>query len=169
MKKTNPVCLPTKEEKNSKKIIFARLRNQAGFTLIEILVVIFIIGILVSLLLSNILGARQRSEDLERKSELNQLKTALRLYYNDNQGYPAEADFPEPNTSFASENGNSVYMKQTPDSEYQYFVDDNREQFRLTLLLDNLSDKDIQTSQTRCPKLTGMGDYTSATYVVCED
>jgi len=69
MKKTNPVCLLTKEEKNSKNTIFARLRNQAGFTLIEILVVIFIIGILVSLLLSNILGARQRSEDMERKSE----------------------------------------------------------------------------------------------------
>jgi len=60
-------------------------------------------------------------------------------------------------------------MKQTPDSEYQYFVDDTREQFRLTLLLDNLSDKDIQTSQARCPKLTTMADYTNATYVVCED
>lgn len=144
-----------------------KYKTQTGFTLIEVLVVIFIIGILVSLLLSNILGARQRSEDLERKSELNQLKTALRLYYNDNQGYPDT--IPEPNTVFTNTDGSTVYMKQTPDSDYGYFVDDAGEQFRLTVVLDNVSDKDIQASQTRCPALTGMSAYTSSTYVVCED
>lgn len=59
-----------------------------GFTLIEILVVISIIGILAALLLANMVGVRERAADARLKNNLNQVKTALRLYYNDTQAYP---------------------------------------------------------------------------------
>ena len=63
--------------------------KKAGFTLIELLVVISIIGILAALLLANMVGIRERARDSATKSTLQQVQNALRLYYNDNQSYPA--------------------------------------------------------------------------------
>jgi general secretion pathway protein G len=63
--------------------------KQKGFSLIELLVAIAIIAVLMALAVPNYLGARERARDSKKKSELSQLKTALRLYYNDYQRYPA--------------------------------------------------------------------------------
>lgn len=62
--------------------------NNKGFTLIELLVVIFIIAVLTGLAMTNFLGARERARDSKKKAEINQAKTALRLYYNDFGKYP---------------------------------------------------------------------------------
>lgn len=150
---------------------YPKFKN-SGFTLIELLVVIFIIGVLVSLILANILGARQRAEDVQRKNDLQQMQKALRLYYNDYQRYP-DPEILEEATRFEVED--TVYMGQLPD-EFEYYVDDDREIFRLFVALDNLSDKDIEKSQNRCPDLDvaemDVADYyegeNSPYYVVCE-
>lgn len=60
----------------------------SGFTLIEILVVISIIGILAALLLANMAGIRGRAADAKLKNNMTQFRTALRYYYNENQSYP---------------------------------------------------------------------------------
>jgi prepilin-type N-terminal cleavage/methylation domain-containing protein len=143
--------------------------SSAGFTLIELLVVIFIIGILVSLLLSNILGARQRAEDIDRKNDAQQMKKALRLYYNDNQAYPAS--IPLEGESF-DDGASTVYIKEVP--EYKaYGVDADDEQFIFVVTLDNPSDQAIDESQSYCsssissvsPAIT----IEALDYVVCED
>src|SRR3972149_8165962 len=61
-----------------------------GFTLIELLVVISIIGILATLLVANYNAARSRARDAQRKSDVRNIQTALRLYYNDTQLYPCD-------------------------------------------------------------------------------
>lgn len=65
-----------------------KLVSKFGFTLIELLVVISIIGILATMLLANLNSTRGRARDAVRKSDLRQLVSALRLYYNDEGGYP---------------------------------------------------------------------------------
>ncbi|OGM05197.1 hypothetical protein A2125_01695 [Candidatus Woesebacteria bacterium GWB1_43_5] len=62
-----------------------------AFTLIELLVVISLLGILATLVLANLTSARQRGRDVQRKSDLRNITTALRLYYNDYGKYPASA------------------------------------------------------------------------------
>ncbi len=64
-------------------------RLNFGFTLIELLVVISLIGILATLLVANLNAGRGRSRDAQRKSDLRNIATALRLYYNDRGEYPA--------------------------------------------------------------------------------
>ena len=62
-------------------------RKQKGFTLIELLVVISIIGILSSIVLISMGGAREKARDARRSSDIRQIGTALELYYTDIEAY----------------------------------------------------------------------------------
>ncbi|MBI4812638.1 prepilin-type N-terminal cleavage/methylation domain-containing protein [Candidatus Falkowbacteria bacterium] len=59
-----------------------------GFTLIELLVVISIIGVLSSLAVVSLNNARTKARDALRKGDTAQLRTALNLYYDNNNRYP---------------------------------------------------------------------------------
>jgi len=60
--------------------------NQKGFTLIELLVVIAIIGILASIVLVSLNDARNKGYDTEVKSEIAQIKNAMEMCYDNNNG-----------------------------------------------------------------------------------
>ncbi len=64
------------------------LKKQGGFTLLELLIVIVIIGILAVLIIPNLISGPQRARDSQRKGDLHKIQTALELYYNDNNSYP---------------------------------------------------------------------------------
>lgn len=64
--------------------------NKKGFTLIELLVVIAIIGILASVILASLNAARSKARDARRLSDLNQMQTALEMYYDSNGKYPQD-------------------------------------------------------------------------------
>lgn len=70
-----------------------KAKHQKGFTLVELLVVIAIIGILSTLLLLQLGIARQRARDAKRIADVNQTRTAVELYYDDNSSYPQVATF----------------------------------------------------------------------------
>ncbi len=59
-----------------------------GFTLVELLIVMTLISSLAALVLVNFRSAQMRGRDAVRKSDLRNIQTALRLYYNDIGGYP---------------------------------------------------------------------------------
>lgn len=61
---------------------------KAGFTLIELLVVIAIIGILASIVLVSLNGARQSARDTKRISDMRSATLALELYFAKNGKYP---------------------------------------------------------------------------------
>lgn len=59
-----------------------------GFTLVEILVVIAIIGLLVSIIIPNLNNARAVGRDARRVSDIKNIQLSLSLYYNDYLQYP---------------------------------------------------------------------------------
>ncbi len=65
-------------------------REKKGFTLIEVLIVVAIIGILTAILVANYNDARKNSRDKIRKSDLKSLQLAIELYKAQYGQYPAQ-------------------------------------------------------------------------------
>lgn len=68
------------------------IKSQKGFTIIELLIVIVVIGILAALVLNAFGNIQERARDTERKSDINSIHTQLELSYADNSSYPATID-----------------------------------------------------------------------------
>jgi type IV pilus assembly protein PilA len=70
-----------------KKIINI-LKSKKGFTLIELMIVIGIIGILAGIVMPKINGMQQKAKNTAIASLASSIRTSLEIYYAENSGYP---------------------------------------------------------------------------------
>jgi prepilin-type N-terminal cleavage/methylation domain-containing protein len=63
--------------------------SKKGFTLVELMVTVAIVGILMAIVTSNFTTSRSRSRDAKRVSDINQIQLALELYFDRCDEYPA--------------------------------------------------------------------------------
>ncbi len=66
----------------------ARRSNQDGFTLIEIMVVILILGLLATIVVQSLRGATDKAKQTKAQADIAEIKTGLDRYYLDNGAYP---------------------------------------------------------------------------------
>ncbi len=105
-------------------------RKAAGFTLIEILVVVAILGILGALILPNLIGQDDRARQVAARADLQALANALDLYRLDHGTYPdtdvgLEALINPPSNAPGGQSSQSYLRKRTVPldpwgTEYQY-------------------------------------------------
>jgi general secretion pathway protein G len=69
-----------------------RLRDQTGFTLIEIMVVVFILGLLVTLVAPKIIGRTDEARRTKALADIKGIEEALHLFKLDNGYYPTSAE-----------------------------------------------------------------------------
>lgn len=65
------------------------VRGQRGFTLLEVMVVVVILGILAALVVPKIISRPDEARVMAGKQDIASLMQALKLYRLDNQRYPA--------------------------------------------------------------------------------
>ncbi len=79
----------TKEENTMR----TNLKNCSGFTLIELMLVVIIIGALVAMVMPRLAGRTEQAKVGAAQADINaNIATALKLYELDNGGYPADTD-----------------------------------------------------------------------------
>jgi len=103
-----------------------------GFTLIELLVVVSIIAMIASVILSALGTAKQKAQDTSKVRELQEVRTALQMYFGDNGYYPG-ADFKNMLTIGSKKYINSISNNVT------YVVTDSCTQCNSYTLKTNLS------------------------------
>jgi prepilin-type N-terminal cleavage/methylation domain-containing protein len=146
----------------------ARRSSQKGFTLVELLVVISIIGVLATLVLLQLGTARAKSRDAKRISDINQLRSAVEQYFEDNSGR-----YPEAITS--AELGS--YMTTIPTDpltgdpyDYSFTPADDPLSFRLGTTLEGTSNalkSDADINVTGWGEINGDADVTQAEEDAC--
>lgn len=100
-----------------------KTKNNKGFTLIEVLIVISIIGILSSLTLLGLGTFRSSGRDVRRVTDLRQITNALELYYAKVGNYPSTANW---ETEILKTNGGVLDSlpkdPNDPTTKYEYGV-----------------------------------------------
>lgn len=69
-----------------------KLRGQKGFTIVELLIVIVVIGILAALVITTFTGIQQRARNTERETDIKAIYGVVEAYYADERGYYPSLD-----------------------------------------------------------------------------
>lgn len=124
-------------------------KNQKGFTLIEMLVVIAIISILIGIGINTFTIAQKKARDVRRKADLRNIQTALELYKGDNGVYYVVAA----GDTFRASGGNltsgtsfvknylsdKIPLDPSPNKAY-YYISANGTTYTLAAILENTQD-----------------------------
>ncbi|MDD3711476.1 MAG: FISUMP domain-containing protein [Patescibacteria group bacterium] len=124
------------------------LKNKRGFTLVELLVVIFIIALISTLVTVSFLNIKRTNRDSKRISDITEIQTALENYKFFEGTYPSELISGEP---LVGSSGN-IYMTMVPQnpeyqsydcpfSDYNYFYDEDDGKYKISFCLEGKIEK----------------------------
>ena len=114
---------------NKRQALWARCRSNQGFTLIEIMMVVVIIGILLTVMINKFRGRTDQAREVAAQAHLQSIGNALDLYEMDNGFYPStaqglEALMSKPSSAPAPQNWRQPYLDKLPEdpwgSPYNY-------------------------------------------------
>ncbi|MFA6081715.1 MAG: prepilin-type N-terminal cleavage/methylation domain-containing protein [Patescibacteria group bacterium] len=132
--------------------------NKKGFTLMELLIVIMILGVLAALITGNFFTSLKKGRDAKRKGDLEQIQRALEMYYEDKKAYPSALVF---ESSLSDPISGKVYMQKVPndplsEKDYEYLSTDGSD-YKIFACLENklqqltyISSGYTTTSMTSC-------------------
>lgn len=122
-------------------------RKKLGFTLVELMVVIAIIGILATLIMVTLDNTKSTARNTRRLADIKELQLALKLFYNDNGFYPTAI------TAGTSISRNGVnYLLRVPENpkpwndgtclnqDYRYQQIESGQRYTITFCLSDSTD-----------------------------
>ncbi len=124
------------------------LKNKIGFTLVELLVVIFIIVLIGTLVTVSFLNIKRGSRDAKRITDITEIQTALENYKFFEGSYPETLT---PGESLVGHNTGNTYLTMVPENpsyqsydcsydSYTYFYDTDNEKYKISFCLEGKVD-----------------------------
>lgn len=118
--------------------------KKRGFTLLELIVVVMIIGLISSMALVSFKETRREARDAQRVSDIEQIRLALEQYYHDEGNYPESLIFGE---SLTGSSTDKIYLNKIPqnplprskacdEDEYYYEKDEESSSYILKFCLE---------------------------------
>ncbi len=142
----------------AKKINSVKNKKIFGFTMIELLIVIVIMGILSAIGLGTFTSSQMKARDSKRKSDLRTIGDALEVYYNDLGSYPLSdgnggilgcgvdaAELCSGGTIWQNTTNSTTYMVQMPEdpSGGKYYYISDGSYYQIYANLENDQDRDV--------------------------
>ena len=164
----------TRMIKKKKLALSSTVLDGAGFTLIELIVVIAILGILAGIGLTSFRTSQMKSRDAKRKSDLEQVQRALEMYMNDYANYPTSSNDGEImvngsaltwGTDEFKDQKETLYIKQLPgdprgNPEYCYVYDAGPPiVYKIYARLENTQDPACLGGNCATARAFGAGTY----------
>lgn len=140
--------------------MYKQKTKKSGFTMIELLIVIVIIGILAAVGLRAFAASQMKARDSKRKTDLRTIGDALEVYYNDLGIYPDSennglifgcgAQAKEECSAgqiWKNDDNGTTYMVQMPrdPSGGMYYYTSDGTYYQIYARLENMQDRDIPT------------------------
>jgi prepilin-type N-terminal cleavage/methylation domain-containing protein len=97
-------------------------KKQQGFTIVELLIVIVVIGILAALVITTFNGIQQKGRDTERQTDIKALHGQLEAYYAQNGRYPTLTNVNDATFRSANMKGLDAEALQDPKGAGQTLV-----------------------------------------------
>ncbi len=149
-----------------------KMKNSEGFTLMELLLVIIIIGIMAGIGGGYYLTSLKRGNDGKRAGDLNNLRNALEMYFTDNGEYPGTGSlstYESINTALSGlTSGTDRYLNvlpEDPKDDREYLFSSNGSCYCLSAQMEVDSNYRTSIGDCSCPD-DHEDDGTDACYLV---
>ena len=150
-----------------------------GFTLVELMIVIAIIGLLSGIIITSLTGSKAKSRDARRISDINQIQLALEQYFDRCGQYPAAGANNLPSTSSTCNVGGTtvninsyisvIPIDPTNDSGHKYSYVVNSSSYPTDYVLHATLESSNAAQQNSFSKTAQANDSAWATSFTCYD
>ncbi|GHS90457.1 type II secretion system protein G [Synergistales bacterium] len=109
-----------------RKILSRTLKRRAGFTLIEIMVVVVIVGLLAAIVVPNVVSRAEEARRTTARTQIESIASSIEMYRLHNGNYPTtqqglDALVKKPTAApIPKKYPNEPYMKSIPDDPWGY-------------------------------------------------
>ena len=139
-----------------------RLKSQSGFTIIELFVILTVVIILLAIVVATYSGISKRERDIERKNDIELLRSVFDTYYAKYNSYPSlqqanDANFRK--TSFKDFDNQKLRDPSNKSKSYELVAKPQPNSYAYSVTTNDAKDCDNKTAATMCTRFTLTATY----------
>jgi prepilin-type N-terminal cleavage/methylation domain-containing protein len=136
--------------------------NNKGFTIVELLIVIVVIGILALLVITTYSGIQAKARNAKRQTDIQSIQTQLEAFFSQNGYYPSLTDMNDSSwldTNMKSLDKNALIDPSNSSNSQTLLSAPDTTKHQYAYAVTNSSGGSCETDATTCAKYTLTAEY----------